>query len=137
MSHNHNVQLIVRNQPSNGRDGFTNTTATNNAIYSYMYTGGDDDHGDIRETLGTGSATINVGLSGGPGYRIDDISFRNDTNHELSWSGSGSSAAIIDANSAVQDATYCTSVTDTQAQCSFDCDPMIGTDPRPPMRGNA
>ena len=137
MSHNHDVQLTVRNQASNGHDGFTNATASNNAIYSYRYTGGDDDHGDIRETLGTGSATINVGLSGGPNYQINDISFQNDTNHELSWSGSGTSAAIIDTNSAVQNATYCTSVSDTQAHCSFNCDPMIGTDPRPPTRANA
>lgn len=137
MSHDHTVHLKVRNQPSNGNDGWTNTTATNNAIYSYRYTGGDDDHGDIRETLGSGAATIQVMLSGGPNYSIGDIAFQNDTNHELSWSGGGGSAAIIDANSAVQQATYCTSVTDTQAQCSFNCDPMIGTDPRPPMRPNA
>lgn len=132
MPHNHNVSLQVRAQPSNGNDGYTNTTASNNAIYSYRYSGGDDGHGDISETLGTGAATVDVRLDGGSRYQISDISFNGATPGQLSWSGGGDSAAIIDANTVVENASYCTRVTDSSANCTFDCDPMIGTVPPPP-----
>lgn len=132
MPHNHNVSLQVRAQPSSGNDGFTNTTASNNAIYSYKYSGGDDGNGDISETLGTGAATIDVQLNGGSRFQISDISFSGATPGQLSWSGGGDSAAIIDANTVVENATYCTKVTDSAANCYFNCDPMIGTVPPPP-----
>ena len=132
MPHDHNVNLQVRAQPSNGNDGYTNTTATNNAIYSYKYTGGDDGHGDISETLGTGAATIDVQLNGGSRFQISEITFSGDTPGQLSWSGGGDSAAIIDANTVVENATYCTKVIDSNDNCSFNCDPMIGTE-RPPQ----
>lgn len=125
MPHDHTVHLHVRNQPSNGNDGWTNTTASNNAIYSYRYTGGDDDHGDISETVGLGSATIDVDLDGGSNYQITGITFTNDAYQQLSWSGGGGSAAVIDANTQVENAGYCTLVTDTAASCSFNCDPMV------------
>ena len=136
MPHNHNVHLLVRNQPSNGNDGFTNTTATNNAVYSYRYTGGDDDHGDISETIGLGSATVDVDLSGGNNYRITGITFTNDPGNQLSWrpGSDADHAVVIDANTSVMDASYCTTVTDASASCSFNCDPMIGNDRNPPMR---
>ena len=132
MPHDHNVNLQVRAQPSNGNDGYTNTTATNNAIYSYKYTGGDDGHGDISETLGTGAATIDVQLNGGSRFQISEITFSGDTPGQLSWSGGGDSAAIIDANTVVENATYCTKVIDSNDNCSFNCDPMIGNE-RPPQ----
>jgi hypothetical protein len=132
MPHNHTVHLNVRNQPSNGNDGYTNTTASNNAVYSYKYTGGDNGHGNISETIGLGSATIDVDIAGGPNYRISEITFANDTNHQLSWSGGGGSAAVIDANTQVENASYCTAVTDTSANCTFNCDPMISNERNPP-----
>ncbi len=132
MPHNHNVSLQVRAQPSNGNDGYTNTTASNNAIYSYKYSGGDDDHGDISETLGSGAATIDVQLNGGSRFQISDITFSGATPGQLSWSGGGDTAAIIDANTVVENATYCTKVTDSTANCYFNCDPMISTVPPPP-----
>jgi hypothetical protein len=134
MPHDHTVNLQVRAQPSNGSDGYTNTTASNNAVYSYKYTGGDDDHGDISETVGSGAATIDVNLNGGSRYQISDISFNGASPGQLSWSGGGDSAAIIDANTAVENATYCTKVTDSTGNCYFNCDPMIGNDPPPQMR---
>ena len=133
MPHNHAVHLNVRNQPSNGNDGYTDTTASNNAIYSYKYTGGDNGRGDISETVGLGSATIDVDVAGGPNYQITGITFVNDTYNQLSWSGGGGSAAVIDANTQVENASYCTSVTDTNANCSFNCDPMIDNTRNPPM----
>ena len=132
MPHDHVVNLQVRAQPSNGNDGYTNTTASNNAVYSYKYTGGDDGHGDIRETLGTGATTIDLNLNGGSRFQISDIEFSGAAPGQLSWAGGGDTAAIIDANTVVENATYCTKVIDSTANCYFNCDPMIGTDPPPP-----
>jgi len=132
MPHNHVVNLQVRAQPSNGNDGYTNTTASNNAVYSYKYTGGDDGHGDISETLGSGAATVDVNLNGGSRFQISDINVAGDASGELSWSGGGDTAAIIDANTVIENASYCTKVTDSSANCYFNCDPMIGTVPPPP-----
>ena len=44
---NTNVTLDVRNFPSNDSDGYTDTTASNHAIYSYLYGGGSDGNGNI------------------------------------------------------------------------------------------
>jgi hypothetical protein len=134
MPHNHTVHLKVRNQPSNGNDGYTDTTATNNAIYSYRYTGGDNDHGNISETVGLGSATIEVGLDGGSNYQISNVTFGNDTQNQLSWrpGSTADNAVVIDANTQVENASYCTTVTDTTANCAFNCDPMVSNERNPP-----
>lgn len=136
MPHDHTVHLKVRNQPSNGNDGYTDTTASNNAVYSYKYTGGDNDHGNISETVGQGAASIEVDLDGGSNYQITDVTFTNDSQNQLSWHAGtdADNAVVIDANTQVEDASYCTTVRDTSANCTFQCDPMIDNTRGPIMK---
>src|SRR5688572_10985361 len=70
---NTNATLDVRNFPSNGSDGYTNTTATNNAIYSYKYSGGTDNAGGMDVKVGQGVATLNLSLDSDNRYSIDGV----------------------------------------------------------------
>lgn len=124
---NTNVNLDVRNFPSNGSDGYTNTTASNNAIYSYLYRGGSDGHGNIEEIADSISGTITVGIQSDPRYRISTVVFSGDVEHQLSWQpgDSPTSAVITDSDTETGEGTFCVSVSDTTANCTFPCDPQI------------
>lgn len=120
------ISLDVRNAPSNGSDGYTNTTASNGATYSYRYSGGEGTGGDL--TFKTrGRATINIHLTNGSGYAIDDVSFTDDNNDQLSWKNpnAGKVAVIQNENSAVQTANYKITVRDEGADVTVPCDPKI------------
>lgn len=120
------ITLEVRNVPSTGTDGYTDTTASNGATYSYKYSGGDNDTGDVtfRER---GRVTINVHLSGNK-YTIDDVGFAGDTHEQLSWVSdpdAGKVAVIQNENSAVQTANYKITVMDESVGATIPCDPKI------------
>lgn len=120
------ITLDVRHMPSNGSDGYTDTTASNGAVYSYKYTGGDGGGGDVtfRER---GRVTINVQLSGS-GYRIDHVGFTGDIHEQLSLVSNprgGSVAVIQNLNSAVQTASYKVTVVDDADEATIPCDPKI------------
>ena len=125
MPSNASVSLDVRNFPSNGSDGYTNTTASNNAIYSYCYTGGT--HGGDVTFQGRGQVTLTVHLNSDPRYQINTVGFVNDTNNQLSLQpeNSPTTAVIKDINTVVQDAAYKVTVSDTTANCTIPCDPQI------------
>ena len=124
---NTNVNLDVRNFPSNGSDGYTNTTASNNAIYSYLYGGGSDGNGNIEEIADAISGTITVGIHSDPRYRISNVVFSGDVENQLSWQpgDSPTSAVITDSDTETGDGNFCVSVSDTSANCTFPCDPAI------------
>lgn len=121
-----NIRLDVRNSPSNGSDGYTDTTASNGATYSYKYSGGEGNGGDVT-FKSRGKVTINVHLTNGSGYSIDDVSFSGDSNDQLSWRNpnAGKVAVIQDENSAVQTADYKITVKDEGADVTVPCDPKI------------
>lgn len=125
---NTNVSLDVRNFPSNGTDGYTNTTASNNAVYSYQYGGGSDGHGNVNETASGGSATITVSLNSDPRYWISAVVISGDIEEQLSSPPVGpstTSVVITDSDSSTGSGYYSITVSDTTAQCTFPCDPQI------------
>lgn len=126
MPSNANVTLDVRNFASNGSDGYTDTTASNNAIYSYRYTGGNDNGGNVDFT-GRGRVTLTVQLQSDPRYQIGNVGFTGDTNNQLTWLAQNApkTAVIQDVNTAVQNANYKITVNDTTANCTVPCDPQI------------
>lgn len=121
-----NVSLDVRNSSSGGADGYVDVVASNGATYSYKYTGGSDNHGNVDVTVGGGQAAINVTVGGDPRYSITNITF-NPTDSQFTWRAGGNArvAVIIDTATAVASVKYTVIVTDSTAHCTVPCDPMI------------
>lgn len=131
MPTNANVTLDVRNFASNGSDNYNNTTASNNATYSYRYTGGTDGQGSVYEHS-RGTATISVTLSSDARYQITGVSFTEPEGQPTEFSGSVTStttASITDLNDAVGSGRFAIQVTDTTANCTVPCDPIIDNQP--------
>ena len=128
---NTNVNLDVRDFPSTGSDGYTNSTASNQAIYSYLYRGGSDGNGNIEEIADAISGTITVVVQGDPRYRICSVAFSGDVESQLSWQpgDSPTSAIITDSDTETGEGTFCVSIADTTANCTFACDPTIKNKP--------
>ena len=127
MPGNPTIDLDVRNFPSNGNDGYTNTTASNGATYSYRYTGGDNNGGNVTFTT-RGRVTIVLQLQSDPRYTINSVGFTGDTNNQLSLESNPHAqthATIQNLNSVVQTANYKVTVTDSTANCTAPCDPQI------------
>lgn len=125
-----NVSLDVRNFSSGGADGYTDVLASNGATYSYKYTGGSDNHGNVQVTVGGGQAAINVMVGGDPRYSITNITF-NPTDSQFTWHAGGNArvAVIIDTAATVASVKYTVIVTDSTANCTVPCDPMIQNKP--------
>lgn len=125
------VTLDVRDFPSNGSDGYTNTTASNNQVYSYKYGGGSDGAGNIVEQTGNaGARQIPLSLTGDSRYVIRNIVFSNDPYNQMSWNPQTTTQGYInDTDSTDEDAYYEVQVTDTTVQCWFQCDPQIRNKP--------
>jgi hypothetical protein len=121
------ITLDVRNFPSNGSDGYTNTTASNGATYSYQYSGGSGHGGDVTFHVGNGHSTFVVQLRSDPRYTFNTITFTNDTYSQLSVQNphAQTSATIQNQNTQVQTANYKCDVSDSNAGCTVPCDPQI------------
>lgn len=124
-----NVNLDVRNFSSGGANGYTDVIASNGATYSYKYTGGSDNHGNVNVTVGGGQAAINVTVGTDARYSITNVTF-SPANSQFSWHAGGHAAVavIVDTATAVVDVKYTTIVTDsgsTPPNCTIPCDPMI------------
>jgi len=128
---NVDVNLDVRNWASNGTDGYTNTTASNDAVYCYRYTGGTDGAGGVEESISAGGGTITVTVGTAAQYHITGVTFTGDIESQLSWvQGSGPNSAVItDTDTSSGDGEYSIIVTDTAANCTFPCDPPIKNKP--------
>lgn len=129
---NVNVSLDVRNFAATPGNGYTNTTASNNAIYSYCYTGGTDGNGGVEEITGAGSGTITVTVGGDPRYQVNDVAFGPDPGNQLTWAwgASRTTAIITDTDTQSEDSSYRINVADTTANCTVPCDPPISNKPR-------
>ncbi len=129
MPTNPNVNLDVRNWAAVPGDGYT--TSQNNSSHSYKYTGGTEasSDGTVVEH-GRGSAVINIQLGSDSRYSIDSVSFRDDSQNQLtSRVLTPTRAQITDANSQVETAEYIVNVRDSVAGVVFECDPVIRNDP--------
>jgi len=130
------VSLDVRNSSSNG-DGWTNVQAANGAPYSYKYTGGNhsDNNGKVVFGVGGGNAAVTLGFASttDPRYQFvgnNVVTFQNDPNGQLSTHGAATGTRVINDNcSAELDATYKVTVTDTTANTTVPCDPVIQNKP--------
>ena len=127
---NVNVNLDVRNSPSNGGDGYTDTVASNGAVYCYRYTGGTDGAGGVEESVAAGSGTITVTVGGDPRYQINDVSLSGDIQSQLSWARQSVVTIVItDTDTSTGDGEYSIVVADTSANCTLPCDPPIRNKP--------
>ncbi len=120
------IALDVRNVSSGGADGYTDVTASNGKTYSYKYSGGEGKGGDVTFHVGT-PATVVVQLHSDPRYTINDVTFKDDTNSQLSYPNpdAGKTATIQDKNTVAQQAQYKVVVKDSTANATVPCDPMI------------
>lgn len=123
--------LDVRNTASNG-DGWTNVTAANGATYSYKYSGGNQpaSDGSIKFSVSGGNAavTLNFASTTDPRYRFEGacITFTGDNASQLSAQGNAPRTRVInDRCTAAITAQYKVAVTDTTANTTIPCDPMI------------
>lgn len=124
------INLDVRNFSSSD-PGWANVQGSNGQPYSYSFSGGDDGLGGLVQTVGKGRDTAPLQLTADPRYQISGCTFSNDTQGQLSWSGSSPRAgSIIDANDRVETAKYTVTVTDTTANCTVPCDPSVRNVPQ-------
>lgn len=127
-----NVTLDVRNFPSAAGSGYNNVAASNGKTYSYRYTGGTDGQGSVYEH-DRGTATINVTLSADSRYHVTGVFFTQPDGHPNEFSGvvtSPTTATITDLNDAVGSGRFGLTITDTVANCTVPCDPVISNEPR-------
>lgn len=125
---NIDVNLDVRNSPSSGKDGYRNTTASNAAVYSYRYSGGSDGNGNVTETVNAGSGTIAVTLKSDARYQISGVLFSGNASRDLSTqpvANTPTRLIITDLDTSAGTSYYKITVSDTAANCTFDCDPQI------------
>ena len=129
------VNLDVRNSSSNG-DGWTNVQAANGAAYSYKYVGGNqpDNNGKVVYGVGGGNAALTLGFveSADARYQFGNnaVSFQNDPAGQLSTHGNAPRTRVInDSCSGDLDATYKVNVTDSTANTTIPCDPVIQNKP--------
>lgn len=122
-----NVGLDCRNFPSNGNDGYTNTTASNNAVYSYRYSGGTDGNGNVDESVGAGTATITVTISADPRFTVDHVEISGDIENQLTTAPGATvySTVITDTDTQTGSGYFKLVVSDTSVGCTFPCDPRI------------
>ncbi len=126
MPDNRNIQLDIHDHESNGSDGYTNSVASDGAVYSYKYSGGTGNGGDVSFTS-RGRVNVTVQLPSGNRYTVANVTFANDVNHQLSWTNPGShgNAVIQNENTQLQTADYKVTVNDTNVGCTIPCDPQI------------
>ena len=125
MSNTPNINLDVRNFASSD-PGWRNVQASNNQVYSYSYTGGDDGAGGLVQVVGQGRDSAPVQLTADPRYEIESCVFIGDSGAQLSWAGGSRAGTITDANTHVETAKFTIVVTDTaNGDCTIQCDPPI------------
>lgn len=119
------IRLDVRYGSSGGSEGYTDTTASNGATYSYKYSGGGGKGGDVVFDH-RGRVTISVHLSGNT-YSIEDVGFTGDIHKQLSRLPSPAAARVAviqNRNDMVQTANYKITVVDEDG-VKVPCDPKI------------
>lgn len=128
---NVNVTLDCRNWPSNGNDGYTSTTASNNAVYSYKYTGGSDGNGNVTGHMTTGAVAIAVTISADSRYVVNSVDFSGDIESQLSTTPGTTpyTVTVNDSDTQTGSGYYKLTVRDTSAGCTFPCDPRVTNEP--------
>jgi hypothetical protein len=130
---NPNANLTVQAGASTA-PGWKNVNGNNGQPYSYLYGGGSDGVGGLDTTVGSGTQVMQVKLdTDQQRFQLADIQFFGDTQNQLTWNGTSNKVGTItDQNTQVETASYTVIVTDTQANTTIPCDPMIKNDPSTP-----
>ncbi len=120
------VTLDVRNFPTNGSDGYTDSVASNNAMYSYRFYGGTDGNGGVVVETGTGTLTVTVTISADPRYVVNNVLLTGNVG-DLSWARGATNyiAIITDTDTDNENGYYSVLVSDATAGCTIPCDPPI------------
>ena len=78
---------------------------------------------------GRGQDVVNIQLNSDSRYSIESVTFRDDTQNQLSARLlTPTRAQVTDANSQVETAEYLVNVRDAVAGVTFECDPTIRND---------
>ncbi|HZX90851.1 MAG TPA: hypothetical protein VFE67_09420 [Rudaea sp.] len=120
-----NVTLDVRNAATGPAPGYTAVTASNGTAYYYKYGGGSDGNGNVTVKVGGGQAAITVTVGSDPRYTITNFTFSPQGGFTWHAGGHAAVAVIVDPATVVEDVKYTTIVTDTTANCTIPCDPVI------------
>ncbi|HEX2595926.1 MAG TPA: hypothetical protein VHL61_05650 [Luteimonas sp.] len=126
------VTLDVRNSSTNG-GGWVNVNAANGAPYSYLYTGGNQpaNDGSSNFGVGNGNAAITLGFASTTDARYQFvgtsvITFQNDPNSQLSTHGNATRTRVVnDSCTGALDGSFKVLVTDTTANTTIQCDPVV------------
>ena len=127
MTEPYTITLDIRNSPSNGQDGFTNTTTTDGLTYCYKWAGGTDGSGDVQELRSAGVAQINVSLIADARYHIVKGSF-SEGDTQFTFTRTGDRTAVVnDAGTAAEQDYFNVQISDSsRPNCTFWCDPRVG-----------
>ncbi len=118
--------------PATVRTDTPTSPPVNNAVYSYHYSGGSDGHGAVTEVADGASGTITVSLYSDPRYQISDVVITGDIEDQLSSepvANSSTSVIITDSDTSTGSGYYKIIVSDTTANCTIACDPVISNVP--------
>lgn len=120
-----NVSLDCRNFKTTNDDTYTNVKGSNNKWYSFKYTGGTDNKGNVTVTKGNPTDVV-VTIHADSRYDVSDTDVTNDPKGDISKSKSQKSATFADSASDEEHGIYYkVTVLDTVANATFDADPRI------------
>jgi len=115
-----------------GPTGWTNVPASNGQTYGYLFTGGNDGHGNVEQSIGNPIDISCVSIADARfQFRGECITINNDPNNELLGKvNDPRSVTVSDKNDIPESNAYWSvAITDTQASCTIPCDPKITNDP--------
>lgn len=125
MSQTVNVSLDCRNFKTTNDDTYTNVKGSNNQWYSYKYTGGTDNKGNVTVHKGTPTDVV-VTINADARFDVSDTDVKHDSKGDISKSKTQKTATFADnARNEEHGIYYKVVVIDTVADATFDADPKI------------
>ncbi len=120
-----NVSLDCRNFKTTNDNTYTNIKGSNNQWYSFKYTGGTDNKGNVTVTKGNPTNVV-VTIHADARFDVSDTAVSNDSKGDISKSKAQKSATFADNAADVErDIYYKVIVLDTVANATFEADPKI------------
>lgn len=120
-----NISLDCRNFKTTNDKSYTNVKGSNKEWYSFRYTGGTDNKGNVTVIKGNPTDVV-VTIHADSRYDVSATAVRNDPKGDISKSKSQKAATFADnAADEEHDIYYTVTVLDTVANATFDADPRI------------
>jgi len=115
-----------------GPAGWTNVASSNGSTYGYLFTGGNDGHGNVEQAIGQ-QIEITCNCIADPRFQFaaNSVAISNDPHSELSAVVNDTrKVTITDLNNVAESNAYWSvSVTDTTLGLTIPCDPKVTNDP--------